>query len=301
MTSDKYITIGKLKSIVYLNLMKQQETMESRMLLCALLAEGIGWDLEFREKDSDLQSIFKKLEPYRGKLLNLTRESCCTAISSIIGSVEPDLLVAMLDFPTLNHVDGDYAEFNTSKYGHLSARAPRKYGMTEEFDLNKFSIRRKDVKLTDTMDPYLKDMSVYAEKWGDDLKNFGNRYIWQWKIPCSDYSMLKNNLAIIVNKLLETQSNIKTSLEMLDSHQTVVLFCRLVAVYCAEWFKREFNGNDRGNNALKDIGLNGQGLAQEIFCRAYGKENVCHAGKHREWLWSMYVQGGASGKLYRAE
>ncbi len=292
MASDKYITIGKLKSIVYLNLMKQQETMESRMLLCALLAEGIGWDLEFREKDSDLQSIFKKLEPYRGKLLNLTRESCCTAISSIIGSVEPDLLVAMLDFPTLNHVDGDYAEFNTSKYGHLSARAPRKYGMTEEFDLNKFSIRRKDVKLTDTMDPYLKDMSVYAEKWGDDLKNFGNRYIWQWKIPGSDYLMLKNNLAIIVNKLLETQSNIKTSLEMLDSHQTVVLFCRLVAVYCAEWFKREFNGNDRGNNALEDIGLNGLGLAKEIFCLAYGEKNVCHAGKHREWLWSMYVQGG---------
>ena len=109
------MTIGKLKSIVYLNLMKQQETMESCMLLCVLLAEGIGWDLEFREKDSALQSIFKKLEPYRKKLLKLTWESCCTAISSIIGSVEPDRLGAMQDSPMLNHVDGEYAEFNTSK------------------------------------------------------------------------------------------------------------------------------------------------------------------------------------------
>lgn len=66
----------------------------------------------------------------------------------------------------------------------------------------------------------------------------------------------------------------------------------MVAVYCAEWFKREFNGNDRGNNALEAIGLKDQGISEEIFCRAYGEENVYHAGKHREWLWSMYVQGG---------
>lgn len=121
--------IWKLKSIVYLNLMKQQEDMESHMLLCALLAEGIGWDLEFREKDSVLQSIFKKLEPYRKKLLKLTWKSCCAAISSIIGPVGPDRLVALLDSPMLNHVDGEYAEFNTSNYGHLSAQASREYGL----------------------------------------------------------------------------------------------------------------------------------------------------------------------------
>ena len=46
------MTIGGLKSIVYLGLMKQQETMESRMLLCALLAEGLGWELDFQEKDN---------------------------------------------------------------------------------------------------------------------------------------------------------------------------------------------------------------------------------------------------------
>lgn len=285
------MTIGKLKSIVYLNLMKQQETMESCMLLCVLLAEGIGWDLEFREKDSALQSIFKKLEPYRKKLLKLTWESCCTAISSIIGSVEPDRLVAMLDSPMLNHVDGEYAEFNTSKYGHLSAPVSREYGVTQECELNKTSIRRKEVRLVEATDIRSENLSAFAEKWGDDLKNFGKRYIWQWKIPASIYKELKENLAEFVKELSLKQDNIITSIRELGNDLHIV-FSRLVAVYCAEWFKREFNGNDRGNNALEAIGLKDQGISEEIFCRAYGEENVYRAGNLREWLWSMYVQGG---------
>ena len=285
------MTIGKLKSIVYLNLMKQQETMESCMLLCVLLAEGIGWDLEFREKDSVLQSIFKKLEPYRKKLLKLTWESCCTAISSIIGSVEPDRLVAMLDSPMLNHVDGEYAEFNTSKDGHLSAPVSREYGVTQECELNKTSIRRKEVRLVEATDIRSENLSAFAEKWGDDLKNFGKRYIWQWKIPASIYKELKENLAEFVKELSLKQDNIITSIRELGNDLHIV-FSRLVAVYCAEWFKREFNGNDRGNNALEAIGLKDQGISEEIFCRAYGEENVYRAGNLREWLWSMYVQGG---------
>lgn len=136
------------------------------------------------------------------------------------------------------------------------------------------------------------NLSAFTEKWGDDLKNFGKRYIWQWKIPSSVYEILKKNLAKIVNEFFGTQGNIKTTIKRLGNDQAIRLFSRLVAVYCAEWFKREFNGYDLENNALEDIGLIGPGIAQEIFCRAYGEENVCHAGKHREWLWSMYVQGG---------
>lgn len=157
------MTIGKLKSIVYLNLMKQQEDMESHMLLCVLLAEGIGWDLEFREKDSALQSIFKKLKPYQKKLLKLSRKSCCAAISSIIGPVGPDRLVAMLDSPMLSHVDGEYAKFNTSSYGHLSAQASRKYGVAQECDLKKPSIRRKKVRPVEAMDVCSENLSVFTE------------------------------------------------------------------------------------------------------------------------------------------
>lgn len=286
------MTIGKLKSIVYLNLMKQQETMESCMLLCVLLTEGIGWDLEFREKDSALQSIFKKLEPFRKKLLKLSREACCANISSMIGPVEPDRLVAMLDSPMLSHVDGVHVEFNRSKYGHLSAPVSREYGVTQECDLKKTSIRRKEVRPVEATDVCSENLSAFTEKWGDDLKNFGKRYIWQWKIPSSVYEILKKNLAKIVNEFFGTQGNIKTTIKRLGNDQAIRLFSRLVAVYCAEWFKREFNGYDLENNALEDIGLIGPGIAQEIFCRAYGEENVCHAGNHREWLWSMYVQGG---------
>lgn len=286
------MTIGKLKSIVYLNLMKQQETMESCMLLCVLLTEGIGWNLEFREKDSALQSIFKKLEPFRKKLLKLSREACCANISSMIGPVEPDRLVAMLDSPMLSHVDGVHVEFNRSKYGHLSAPVSREYGVTQECDLKKTSIRRKEVRPVEATDVCSENLSAFTEKWGDDLKNFGKRYIWQWKIPSSVYEILKKNLAKIVNEFFGTQGNIKTTIKRLGNDQAIRLFSRLVAVYCAEWFKREFNGYDLENNALEDIGLIGPGIAQEIFCRAYGEENVCHAGNHREWLWSMYVQGG---------
>lgn len=286
------MTIGKLKSIVYLNLMKQQETMESCMLLCVLLTEGIGWDLEFREKDSALQSIFKKLEPFRKKLLKLSREACCANISSMIGPVEPDRLVAMLDSPMLSHVDGVHVEFNRSKYGHLSAPVSREYGVTQECDLKKTSIRRKEVRPVEATDVCSENLSAFTEKWGDDLKNFGKRYIWQWKIPSSVYEILKKNLTWIVSGIFGTQGNIKATIKRLGNDQAIRLFSRLVAVYCAEWFKREFNGYDLENNALEDIGLIGPGIAQEIFCRAYGEENVYHAGKHREWLWSMYVQGG---------
>ena len=109
------MTIGGLKSIVYLGLMKQQETMESRMLLCALLAEGLGWELDFQEKDNVWQVMFGTLNPFRKKLLKLSREACCANISSMIGPVEPDRLVAMLDSPMLSHVDGEHVEFNRSK------------------------------------------------------------------------------------------------------------------------------------------------------------------------------------------
>lgn len=264
------MTIGKLKSIVYLNLMKQQEDMESHMLLCALLAEGIGWDLEFREKDSALQSIFKKLKPYQKKLLKLSRKSCCAAISSIIGPVGPDRLVAMLDSPMLSHVDEVHVEFNRSKYGHLSAPVSREYGVTQECDLKKTSIRREEVRPVEATDVCSENLSAFAEKWDDNLENFGKRYIWQWKIPASIYKELKENLAKFVQELSLKQNNIITSIRELGNDLHIV-FSRLVAVYCAEWFKREFNGNNGGNNALEAIGLIGPGIAQEIFCRLMAK------------------------------
>lgn len=266
--------------------------MESRMLLCALLAEGLGWNLDFQEKDNAFQAMFGTLNPFRKKLLKLSREACCANISSMIGPVEPDRLVAMLDSPMLSHVDGEHVEFNRSKYGHLSAPASREYGVTQECDLKKTSIRRKEVRPVEATDVCSENLSAFAEKWGDDLKNFGKRYIWQWKIPSSVYEILKKNLTWIVSGIFGTQGNIKATIKRLGNDQAIRLFSRLVAVYCAEWFKREFNGYDLENNALEDIGLIGPGIAQEIFCRAYGEENVCHAGNHREWLWSMYVQGG---------
>lgn len=285
------MTIGGLKSIVYLGLMKQQETMESRMLLCTLLAEGLGWELDFQEKDNVWQVMFGTLNPFRKKLLKLSREACCAAISSIIGPVGPDWLVALLDSPMLNHVDGEYAEFNTSNYGHLSAQASREYGLIQEFDMKKTSIRREEVRPVEATDVCSENLSAFAEKWDDNLENFGKRYIWQWKIPASIYKELKENLAKFVQELSLKQNNIITSIRELGNDLHIV-FSRLVAVYCAEWFKREFNGNNGGNNALEAIGLKDQGISEEIFCRAYGEENVYRAGNLREWLWSMYVQGG---------
>ncbi len=265
--------------------------MESRMLLCTLLAEGLGWELDFQEKDNVWQVMFGTLNPFRKKLLKLSREACCAAISSIIGPVGPDRLVALLDSPMLNHVDGEYAEFNTSNYGHSSAQASREYVLIQEFDMKKTSIRREEVRPVEATDVCSENLSAFAEKWDDNLENFGKRYIWQWKIPASIYKELKENLAKFVQELSLKQNNIITSIRELGNDLHIV-FSRLVAVYCAEWFKREFNGNNGGNNALEAIGLKDQGISEEIFCRAYGEENVYRAGNLREWLWSMYVQGG---------
>ena len=57
------------------------------------------------------------------------------------------------------------------------------------------------------------NLSAFAEKWGDDLKNFGKRYIWQWKIPSSVYEILKKNLTWIVSGIFGTQGNIKATIK----------------------------------------------------------------------------------------
>lgn len=85
----------------------------------------------------------RNVEPFPGKLLKLSREACCANISSMIGPVEPDRLVAMLDSPMLSHVDEVHVEFNRSKYGHLSAPVSREYGVTQECDLKKLPFDEK--------------------------------------------------------------------------------------------------------------------------------------------------------------
>lgn len=117
-----------------------------------------------------LSDSVRNIEPFPEKLLKLSREACCANISSMIGPVEPDRLVAMLDSPMLGHVDGEHVEFNRSKYGHLSAPASREYGVTQECDLQKTSIRRKEVRPVEATDVCSKNLSAFTEKWGDDLK-----------------------------------------------------------------------------------------------------------------------------------
>ena len=208
------------------------------------------------------------------------------------GSVgrHPDRLVAMLDSPMLSHVDGEHVEFNRSKYGHLSAPASREYGVTQECDLKKTSIRRKEVRPVEATDVCSENLSAFAEKWGDDLKNFGKRYIWQWKIPSSVYEILKKNLTWIVSGIFGTQGNIKATIKRLGNDQAIRLFSRLVAVYCAEWFKREFNGYDLENNALEDIGLIGLWRRKRLPC-----------GQPSGMALVDVCAGRSSGKLYRAE
>lgn len=117
------------------------------------------------------------------------------------------------------------------------------------------------------------------------LKNFYNklqcdkRYFWQWKISTDDFETYK----ILLNTINFS----------IDTRKKVRICAPQLALFIAEWYKREYDGNN-STSCLKTLGIT-TNLTQEIWensglreCDLYRSEE----SGHREWLYSMYCLGG---------
>lgn len=105
--------------------------------------------------------------------------------------------------------------------------------------------------------------------------NKDKRYRWQWKISSDEYKDLKAFLQNIVPTI---------SRRALITH-----YSDLIVLFCAEWYKREFDGKGQGEApSFKAIGCkNTQKLAKDLLDRS----KIILRGNNR-YINSLYVQGG---------
>ena len=105
------------------------------------------------------------------------------------------------------------------------------------------------------------------------------QYAWQWNLSIDEYNnikdLLKKHSAVLKNVIC----NNKTC-------------CKLLQMYVSEWYKREYNGNDKQGNAFDSIEIDD---LQEIVCKKLGvdESEVYHDSSDRcRWIDTIYVDGG---------
>lgn len=108
------------------------------------------------------------------------------------------------------------------------------------------------------------------------------KYIWQWNLTHQEYFDIKSLLTKYSSILKDVIRN-KTC-------------CKLLQMYVSEWYKREYNGNDKQGNAFDDIQADyfAQSICEHLGIPIYRSrvhENNENAGQ-REWLYTIYVDGG---------
>ncbi len=138
------------------------------------------------------------------------------------------------------------------------------------------SIKRDIIRLYD---------NLVCTRGGDNVvDNF--EYIWEWKISEQEYNeiietLLKEECKKYINKLI------------FDNRK--ILF--IVVAYIAERFKREWNANNREENALKQLGLDANNIVRKIakeFFANSPKRIFRHENERgtTEWLESLRMEGG---------
>lgn len=114
-----------------------------------------------------------------------------------------------------------------------------------------------------------------------ELERPDERYIWKWRVSTEDYDDFKR-LLLDVDFSSRTREKVRECAYQL-------------CFYIAEWYKREYDGND-SDNCLTELGIEGSGLTEEIWKyspRSHDEQPYITEGtKFHEWLYSIYVLGG---------
>lgn len=101
----------------------------------------------------------------------------------------------------------------------------------------------EDSPVNITFFPQTRTERELAEFWYSTFPNgYYDTYIWKNKISTETYGELKEKLKICVNDKQKEKGFPKR-------------FAKAIVVYCAEWYKREYNGNDGKGNPLDAIGI----------------------------------------------
>lgn len=110
-------------------------------------------------------------------------------------------------------------------------------------------------------------------------------YVWQWKISQKEYDDIKS-------KILDCR-------EVLGAAYNNNTKClKLLVIYIAEYYKREWNANDNEQNILTQLGLPVN--SSRSIAKAYFGENSLKVYHYKgesgrtihEWLDALYVEGG---------
>lgn len=105
--------------------------------------------------------------------------------------------------------------------------------------------------------------------------HFDYQYFWRNKINTDDYNELKNRLQECAYE---------------NRRGFAQRYGRVMALYIAEWYKREYNGNDGKDNAIKNMRLPYR--PEEIWKYSGLPDNFLYRQKNNRYLDSMYVLGG---------
>lgn len=112
-----------------------------------------------------------------------------------------------------------------------------------------------------------------------ELEKPDEKYFWKWKVSTDDYKEFKG---LLLNVEFSTQTRAK-----------VRECARQLCFYIAEWYKREYDGNE-SDRCLGELKIP-SGFAKEIWEYTFQNGEQPYTTEDtniREWLYSIYVLGG---------
>ena len=142
----------------------------------------------------------------------------------------------------------------------------------EEVGVEKFRTPKKSYKLNVAQTEAEHRLQSFWNKLVAD--DFEPCYIWKNCINTKNYKEL-------VNRLQECKDN--------HAYNFVKRFALVLVVYMAEWYKREYNGNDKAN-PLTDVGISRE--SGEIWINSGLPDNLLYKMRNNKFQDSIFVLGG---------
>lgn len=116
----------------------------------------------------------------------------------------------------------------------------------------------------------------FADFWKNTfIDGYYDTYIWKNKISEVEYCKIKNYLKSCINDPQRKDGFAKR-------------FAKAIVLYCAEWYKREYNGNDGQGNPIEAIGIKSL-RTKNLWEWAELNKNLLYSN---EYLESIYTLGG---------
>lgn len=258
----------------------------------------------------------------RDALYKAIREEWCNTLDNPFSLIQPiSILFESIDSDYLVHLkpntfsgllvlpyDGASGEYGTMAYCPPDPNAPvkeprqrKEKRMTTLCEKETYTQAIEEIKkcFEELGQTRKRNPSCYRhdifENW--NLMNLDTypQYAWQWNFTNDEYQKIK--------ELLKNQHDILLQIVRKSEGITVddKICCKLLQLYVSEWYKREYNGNDKTGNALHAIKINDQ-EAPKLICTQLGVtdeyvywSDIDESGGplgQREWLGTIYVDGG---------